>query len=161
MDHNSVVYVGVDAAKAKHAIAIAQGSRGAQVRYLGEIDTSPAAIERLVRKLERKYKALHVCYEAGPTGYGLSRQIRALGHACDVMAPSLVPTRPGDRIKTNRRDAVTLARLQRAGKRTATGPRHRSRAAEFRVEDPLVATGDQTCCPNHLPTDIIEWWDAS
>lgn len=119
MDHNSVAYVGVDAAKAKHAIAIAEGGRGAEVRYLGEIDTSPAAIERLVRKLERRYKTLHFCYEAGPTGYGLYRQIRALGHACDVIAPSLVPTRPGDRVKTNRRDAVTLARLLRAGELTA------------------------------------------
>jgi len=71
-----------------------------------------------VRKLECKYKALHVCYEAGPTGDGLYRHIRALGHACDVIAPSLVPERPGDRIKTNRRDAVTLARLLRAGELT-------------------------------------------
>ncbi len=119
MDHNSVVYVGVDAAKAKHAVALAEGSRNGEVRYLGEIDTSPTAVERLVRKLERNYKTLHVCYEAGPTGYGLYRQIRALGHVCDVIAPSLVPTRPGDRVKTNRRDAVTLARLLRAGELTA------------------------------------------
>jgi transposase len=119
MDHNGVVYVGVDAAKAKHAVALAAGGRNGEVRYLGEIDTSPAAIERLVRKLARKYKALHVCYEAGPTGYGLYRQIHALGHACDVIAPSLVPTRPGDRVKPNRRDAVTLARLLRAGELTA------------------------------------------
>jgi len=82
------------------------------------LDHSPAAVERRVRKLERKYKALHVCYEAGPTGYGLYRHIRALGHACDVIAPSLVPERPGDRIKINRRDAVTLARLLRAGELT-------------------------------------------
>ncbi|HEV2107481.1 MAG TPA: IS110 family transposase [Thermomicrobiales bacterium] len=119
MEHDSVAYIGVDAAKTKHAIAVAEGGRGAEVRYLGEIDTSPAAVERLVRKLEGKYKILHFCYEAGPTGYGLYRQIRALGHACDVIAPSLVPTRPGDRVKTNRRDAVTLARLLRAGELTA------------------------------------------
>jgi transposase len=119
MDKHSVVYVGVDAAKAKHAVALAERGRNGEVRYLGEIDTSPAAIERLVRKLERKYAQVHVCYEAGPTGYGLYRQIRALGHACDVIAPSLVPTRPGDRVKTNRRDAVTLARLLRAGELTA------------------------------------------
>lgn len=118
MDKHSVVYVGVDAAKAKHAVALAEGGRNGEVRYLGEIDTSPAAIERLVRKLGRKYTQVHVCYEAGPTGYGLYRQIRALGHACDVIAPSLVPTRPGDRVKTNRRDAVTLARLLRAGELT-------------------------------------------
>ncbi len=118
MDHNSLVYVGVDAAKAKLAIALAQGGRDGEVRYLGEIENSPAAVERLVRKLEKTCKALHVCYEAGPTGYGLYRQIRALGHSCDVVAPSLVPTRPGERVKTNRRDAVTLARLLRAGELT-------------------------------------------
>ena len=86
-------------------------------RSLGEIETTPAAVGRLLRKLKLacKYKTLHVCYEAGPTGYGLYRHIRALGHVCDVIAPSLVPSRPGDRVKTNRRDAVMLARLLRAG----------------------------------------------
>src|SRR5215207_8100065 len=107
MDHNSVVYVGVDAAKAKHAVALAEGSRNGEVRYLGEIDTSPAAIERLVHKLERKYKALHFCYEAGPTGYGLYRQIRALGHICDVIAPSLVPTRRDGAMVGNSRAPVS------------------------------------------------------
>jgi transposase len=119
MDHHSVAYVGFDTSKAKHAVAVAEGGREGEVRYFGEIEASPAAVERLVRKLERTYKTLHVCYEAGPTGYGLYRQIRALGHACDVIAPSLVPKRPGDRVKTNRRDAVTLARLLRAGELTA------------------------------------------
>ena len=62
---------------------------------------------------------LRFCYEAGPTGYGLHRQITALGHDCAVVAPSLIPKRPGDRVKTNRRDAVSLARLHRAGELTA------------------------------------------
>ena len=118
MDERSLVYVGIDTAKAKLAVALAQGGRNGELRYLGEIDNSPAAVERLVRKLEKTYKALHVCYEAGPTGYGLYRQIRSLGHGCDVVAPSLVPTHPGERVKTNRRDAVTLARLLRAGELT-------------------------------------------
>jgi transposase len=119
MDHHSVAYVGFDTSKTKHAVAVAEGGREGEVRYLGEIEAAPAAVERLLRKLAHKYKTLHVCYEAGPTGYGLYRQIRALGHACDVIAPSLVPKRPGDRVKTNRRDAVTLARLLRAGELTA------------------------------------------
>ena len=58
------------------------------------------------------------CYEAGPTGYGLHRQMTALGHDCSVIAPSLIPKRPGEHVKTNRRDAVTLARLHRAGELT-------------------------------------------
>src|SRR5215212_1105454 len=119
MDHHSVAYVGFDTSKTKHAVAVAEGGREGEVRYLGEIETAPAAVERLLRKLAHKYKTLHVCYEAGPTGYGLYRQIRALGHGCDVVAPSLVPTRLGERVKTNRRDAVTLARLLRAGELTA------------------------------------------
>ncbi|MFM2044570.1 MAG: hypothetical protein RLY86_3146, partial [Pseudomonadota bacterium] len=107
MGEDSVVYVGVDAAKAKHAIAIAAEGRTGEVRYYGEIETTPAAVERFVRKLARKHPRLHFCYEAGPTGYGLYRQILELGHTCDVVAPSLVPKRPGEQVKTNRRDAVT------------------------------------------------------
>jgi transposase len=119
MHEPSLVYVGIDTAKAKLAVALAQGGRNGELRYLGEIDNSSAAVERLMCKLGKTYKALHVCYEAGPTGYGLYRQIRSLGHSCDVVAPSLVPTRPGERVKTNRRDAVMLARLLRAGELTA------------------------------------------
>jgi transposase len=73
----------------------------------------------LIKKLASKYEKVRVCYEAGPTGYGLYRQIITLGHECTVVAPSLIPKKPGDRIKTNRRDAVTLARLFRAGELTS------------------------------------------
>ena len=72
-------------------------------------------MERFGRKLERQDPRLPFCYEAGPTGYGLDRPSVALGHRCEVVAPSLVPRRPGDHVKTNRRDAITLARLLRAG----------------------------------------------
>jgi transposase len=99
-------------------VAIADGGRGSEVRFLGEVASSPAAVERLIRKLAGRYGKLHLCYEAGPTGYGLYRQIEALGHACLVVAPALIPKRPGERVKTNRRDAVTLARLHRAGELT-------------------------------------------
>jgi transposase len=68
--------------------------------------------------LADRYERLHVCSEAGPTGYGLYRQIRALGHDCLVVTPALIPKRSGERIKTNRRDAATLARLHRAGELT-------------------------------------------
>lgn len=67
-----------------------------------------------------KYRRLHFCYEAGPTGYGLYRQIIALGHSCDVVVPSLVPNRAGEHVRTNRRDVVTLARLLRAGELKGT-----------------------------------------
>jgi transposase len=89
------------------------------VRYLGEFDNTPEAVVKLVRKLADRYETLHFCYEAGPTDYGLYRQVLALGHARVVVAPSLIPRRPGDRVKTNRRDALSLARLLRAGELTA------------------------------------------
>ena len=72
-----------------------------------------------MRKLGDRYETLHLCYEAGPTGYGLYRQILAMGHGCTVAAPSLIPRRPGERVKTNRRDALSLARLLRAAELTA------------------------------------------
>ena len=70
---------------------VAEDGRHAEVRYFGEIETTAAAVERFVRKLERKSGHLHFCYEAGPTGYGLYRQLVALGHRCDVVVPSLIP----------------------------------------------------------------------
>src|ERR1700692_4821100 len=78
-----------------------------------------AAIRKLVAKLAAKYRDLMFCYEAGPTGYGLYRLLKGLGHECLVVAPSLVPKKAGDRVKTNRRDAVSLAKLLRAGELTA------------------------------------------
>ena len=89
-----------------------------EVRFLGEVENRPATIERTIKKLAGRYDRLHVCFEAGPTGYGLYRQVRDLGHDCMVVAPALIPKRSGERVKTNRRDAVTLARLHRAGELT-------------------------------------------
>lgn len=115
MGEHSEVYVAFDTAKLKHAVAIAEGVRGGEIRFVGEIENRPATIERLIKKLARRYKKLQVCFEAGPTGYGLYRQMQALGHGCLVVAPALIPRRSGERVKTNRRDALTLARLFRAG----------------------------------------------
>jgi len=112
-------FVGFDTSKLRNAVAIAEGGHGGEVRYLGEIENSATATTKLVRKLEAKYAQLTFCYEAGPTGYGLHRQIKGLGHQCVVAAPSLIPRRPGDKVKTNRRDAVSLAKLLRADELTA------------------------------------------
>src|ERR1700742_925989 len=113
------VFVGIDVAKLRNAVAIAEAGRDGEIRYMGEFDASPEGVTRLIRKLAARHGKLHVCYEAGPTGYGLYRQILALGHECIVVAPSLIPRRSGDRVKTNRRDAQCLARLLRAGELTA------------------------------------------
>ena len=113
------VCVGLDTHKAKIAVAVAEPGREGEVRFHGEIANQPEAVRRLIERLADKHGRLKVCYEAGPCGYGLHRQVTALGHDCTVVAPSLVPRRPGDRVKTNRRDAVALARLHRAGELTA------------------------------------------
>ena len=143
MQQNSKVFVGLDTSKLKIAVAVAEDGRQGEVRFLGEIDNTPEAVRRLVSKLSGKHRELLFCYEAGPTGYGLQRQISALGHECAVIAPSLIPKRPGERVKTNRRDALTLARLHRAGELTAIwvpDPGHEAvrelvRAREAAMED--------------------------
>ena len=118
MGEDREAFVAFDVAKMKHAVAVAEGGRSGEVRFLGEVENRPAAIERTIKRLAGRYGRLHVCFEAGPTGYGLCRQVRELGHDCMVVAPALIPKRSGERVKTNRRDAVTLARLHRAGELT-------------------------------------------
>jgi transposase len=76
-------------------------------------------MRQVIQRIATKFDRVHFCYEAGPTGYGLYRLIRSLGHECTVAAPSLIPKKAGDRVRTNRRDAVSLARLLRAGELTA------------------------------------------
>jgi transposase len=110
-------YVGLDVHKATIAVAVADEGRG-EVRSYGTIKNAPEAVAKLVTKLGPAER-LECCYEAGPCGYGLQRQLTGLGAACSVVAPSLIPTRPGDRIKTDRRDAVKLARLLRSGELTS------------------------------------------
>ena len=114
MDEDRTVCVGLDTHKAKIAVAVAEPGRAGEVRCRGEIANRPEAGRGLIERLDAQHGRLRVCYEAGPCGYGLHRQVTALGHDCMVVAPSLVPRRPGDRVKTNRRDAVALARLHRA-----------------------------------------------
>ena len=112
-------FIGIDVAKLRKAVAIADAGRDGEVRFLGEVDASPEGMRRLAARLAAKHDRLHFCYEADPTGYGLHRLLTDLGHHCTVVAPSLIPRKPGDRVKTNRRDALTLARLLRAGELTA------------------------------------------
>lgn len=119
MGHHSEAFIGIDTSKLRNAVAVAEAARKGEVRYLGEFDTSTAATRKMVAKLAAQYGKLTFCYEAGPTGYGLHRLIESLGHTCLVVAPSLVPKKAGDRVKTNRRDAEGLAKLLRAGELTA------------------------------------------
>jgi hypothetical protein len=116
MDYSA--YVGLDVHKTTIAIAIAEAGRGSEVRFFGEIANSPYALAPLLKKLGARHGKLYFVHEAGPCGYGLYRQIIEAGHVCDVVSPAHTPRRAGDRIKTDRRDAIMLARLSRAGELT-------------------------------------------
>jgi transposase len=114
-----ITYVGLDVHKEDVVVALAEGGLRGAVRDYGRIVNTPAALARLVGKLDRDGVTLRFCYEAGPCGYGIQRQLAAAGHECVVVAPSLIPKRPGDRVKTDRRDAASLAKLHRAGELTS------------------------------------------
>lgn len=119
MQKDSELFFGLDTSKLKISVAIADGGRNGEVQSFGDISAEPASVASMVAKLAKQGAKLHFCYEDGPTGYELYRQIIELGHHCEVVAPSLIPKRPGDRVKTNRRDVVSLARLHWAGELTA------------------------------------------
>jgi len=108
---HDTIFVGMDVHKATISITVADGARGGEVRHLGTFLNRADHIGKLVERLSKAGgQRLRFCYEAGPCGYGLHRQITDLGHECMVVAPSLIPMKAGDRIKTDRRDAAMLAK---------------------------------------------------
>jgi transposase len=109
------LFVGLDVHNDTIAVAYAPEDRGAEVVSLGMIGTRQCDIDKLIRRLESKGATLTFAYEAGPCGYGLYRYLTRRGLSCQVVAPSLIPRKAGDRVKTDRRDALTLARLLRSG----------------------------------------------
>jgi transposase len=115
MPESTTLYVGMDVHKESIAVAYVARDHDAQVIYLGTIGTRQADIDQLIRQLHSKAKRLVFVYEAGPCGYWLYRYLSKKGYVCWVVAPSLIPKKAGDRVKTDRRDAVQLARLMRSG----------------------------------------------
>ncbi|UFT98216.1 IS110 family transposase [Radiobacillus kanasensis] len=114
---DTIKYVGLDVHKERISISIAEEGRE-KPRYWGEIPHNYENIKKVVKKIGDP-QSLRVCYEAGPTGYKLYRFFLTLGIECDVIAPSLIPKRPGERVKTDRRDSMRLAQLFRAGELTS------------------------------------------
>src|SRR5258708_9106312 len=111
MNDHSEAFVAFDTSKLRNAVAIADGGRAGEVRFVGEIENTGTATAKLVRKLAAKYRRLTFCYEAGPTGYGLYRQITTLGQEGRVVAPSLIPKKPGGGARTHRPDPISPASL--------------------------------------------------
>src|SRR5882672_5593007 len=112
----NVRFIGLDVHAETIAVAVAEPD--GEVRSVGVIPNRPESIQKLVKKLGPAAQ-MRVCYEAGPTGYVVYWELTALGVACEVIAPTLVPVKAGDRVKTDRRDALKLARSYRAGDLTA------------------------------------------
>jgi transposase len=115
MTQPTPIFVGLDVHKDSIAVAHAQGHSADPPVFVGEIGPRQADLDKLIRRLEAKTPDLVFAYEAGPSGYGLHRYLTGKGFACQVVAPSLIPKKPGDKVKTDRRDAIALARLLRSG----------------------------------------------
>ncbi|MFK3863899.1 IS110 family RNA-guided transposase [Pseudoalteromonas rhizosphaerae] len=113
MNKHSILFIGLDTHKEFNEVAYIEEHRGAQPVHLGRIPSSKVAVQKLVRQFESKYPGatLHFVYEAGPCGYWIYRLITSLGHCCYVVAPSLIPKKPGEKIKTDKRDSLKLAKL--------------------------------------------------
>src|ERR1700752_4064458 len=116
---DDITFVGLDVHKATVCIAVAEGGRGGEVRQVGVFENRPEVLSKMAARLGKGGRPLSFCYEAGPCGYGLHRLLTGYGHECVVVAPSLIPMKAGDRVKTDRRDALMLAKLHRAGELTA------------------------------------------
>ena len=110
MAQSSTLFVGMDVHKETIAVAYVAQEPGADVTYLGTIGTRQCDIDQLIRKMQSKAQHLIFIYEAGPCGYWLYRYLQKKDYDCWVVAPSLIPKKAGERVKTDRREAIQLAR---------------------------------------------------
>jgi transposase len=149
MAQSRTLFIGMDMHKESMAVAYVAHTHGAEVTSWGAIGTRQCAIDQLLRKMPSKATHLLFVYEAGPCGSWLSRSLTNKGYDCWGVAPSLIPKKAGDRVKTNRRDAVQLARLARSGDLTAvsvpTVEDEAMRALTRAREDALSDLKDAKC----------------
>jgi len=153
----NTLWVGLDTDKKHIDVAVAERLPDGEVRYWGRTANTPASVDRLVKKLGRGGRELVVCYEAGPCGYGLYRQLAGKrGVKCLVVAPSMTPRRPGERVKTNRRDALKLARLLRAQELTEVWvPDAAHEALRDLVRARTTAVSSLTRCRQHISSFLL------
>ena len=148
--NKTVHYIGLDVHKETIAVSIAPEATS-EVRRYGIIGGSLDAVDKLLKKLSAPGVQLRLVYEAGPTGFVLCRHLRSRGLPCDITAPSLIPKKASDRVKTNRRDADQLARLYRAGELTLIHiPDQEDEALRDLVRARTAAVGDQRQARNRL-----------
>src|SRR6266545_437816 len=149
MAHTSTLFVGLDVHKETIAVAYVAEEREAELVSWGTIGTRQCDIDKLIRKLQAKGKTLHFVYEAGPCGYWLYRYLTKKKLTCRVVAPSSIPKKAGDRVKTDRRDALQLARLLRSGDLipvyVPTGEDEAIRDLTRAREDAISDLKDATC----------------
>jgi transposase len=119
MSQFNTLFIGMDVHKDAIAVAYGAQDHGAEVMDLGPLGTRQGDIDQLIRTMQSQATHLVFVYEAGPCGSWLYRSLMKRGYDCWVVAPSLIPKKPGDRVKTDRRDTVPLARLARSGDLTA------------------------------------------
>ncbi|SQD77599.1 transposase [Moritella yayanosii] len=121
MSKHNIVFIGMDTHKSFIEVAYIEDVRGVKPIHLGKNPSTKQSVIKLVRRFESKYPhaTLHFVYEAGPCGYWIYRLITSIGHCCYVIAPSLIPKKPGDKIKTDKRDAMNLAKLLKSEDLTA------------------------------------------
>jgi transposase len=113
MNNDTIIFIGMDTHKVFTEIAYSEYQRESTIEHFGRIKTTKPAIKKFAKQMQSKYSnaTLHFVYEAGPCGYWVYRLLTSLGHCCFVVAPSLIPKKPGDKIKTDKRDAIKLTRL--------------------------------------------------
>jgi len=116
MSEDTIVFIGLDTHKKHHHAAYTEDGRGREVVDYGRIPSTKTALTKFLKKMQAKYPkaTLHIVYEAGPCGFWIYRHITSLGHVCHVVAPSKIPKAPGDRVKTDRRDALKLTKLYKS-----------------------------------------------
>jgi transposase len=151
------LYVGLDTDSKYIDVGLAEALPHGEVRYWGKIENEAISVDCLVRKLQKGARQLVVCYEAGPCGYGLYRQLNGkAGVTCQVVAPSMTPRRPGHRVKTNRRDCLSLAKLLRAEELTAVWvPDAMHEAMRDLVRARSQARRDAVRCGQHIRSFLL------